>query len=275
MHKVVVYVTRGSELLVLSEPDHPEVGLQVPKGSVEPGETALQAAVRELEEESGLRLEGATFLGARDLERDVWQDRAQRWYAYWLEAPAGTPDAWTHRHSGQTFEYRWMPLEAPELAPSLGNRMDLFLPQLREAWINRHRAETRPKAAAYVTRGETVLVFRQVEAPEAGVQIPKGSIDPGESPEQAVLREVLEETGLALSAPRPLGEHLYRGVQRWHFFHLEAPPDTPDRWLHTVSGGPGDAGMLFECYFAPLEACGLDWGMDALLPELTRTHRGR
>jgi 8-oxo-dGTP pyrophosphatase MutT (NUDIX family) len=53
------------------------------------------------------------------------------------------------------------------------------------------------KVTAFVTRettgGRELLVFRH---PNAGVQLPAGTIEPGESPEDAVLREVWEETGL-------------------------------------------------------------------------------
>lgn len=54
------------------------------------------------------------------------------------------------------------------------------------------------KVTAFVTRetpyGGELLVFRH---PNAGVQLPAGTIEPGESPEDAVLREVKEETDLS------------------------------------------------------------------------------
>ncbi|MBG6166756.1 8-oxo-dGTP pyrophosphatase MutT (NUDIX family) [Labrenzia sp. EL_195] len=56
-HKAYVYLTCGSELLVFSEPDYPEVGLQVPGGTLDPGESYLQAARREFCEETGLSLD--------------------------------------------------------------------------------------------------------------------------------------------------------------------------------------------------------------------------
>jgi 8-oxo-dGTP diphosphatase len=56
-HKAYVYLTCGTELLVFSEPDHPEVGLQVPGGTLDPGESYLQAARREFSEETGLSLD--------------------------------------------------------------------------------------------------------------------------------------------------------------------------------------------------------------------------
>lgn len=53
------------------------------------------------------------------------------------------------------------------------------------------------KVTAFVTRetnhGLELLLFKH---PYAGIQIPAGTVDPDESPEKAVIREVKEETGL-------------------------------------------------------------------------------
>lgn len=56
-HKAYVYLTCGTDLLVFSEPDYPHVGLQVPGGTLDPGESYLQAARREFCEETGLSLD--------------------------------------------------------------------------------------------------------------------------------------------------------------------------------------------------------------------------
>ncbi len=58
-------------------------------------------------------------------------------------------------------------------------------------------AQFLPKVTAFVTRsgadGRQLLLFHH---PTAGIQIPAGTVEEGESPEAAVLREVAEETGL-------------------------------------------------------------------------------
>jgi 8-oxo-dGTP pyrophosphatase MutT (NUDIX family) len=63
------------------------------------------------------------------------------------------------------------------------------------------------KVTAFITRereGERQLLL--FEHPNAGVQIPAGTVEEGESPEQAVLREAAEETGLTgFSTLRYLG----------------------------------------------------------------------
>lgn len=69
INKVTSYVTRrrnGQAQMLVFEP--PGVGLQVPAGSVEPGEAFAAAAAREAREETGLRdLRYVTTLGAAEL----------------------------------------------------------------------------------------------------------------------------------------------------------------------------------------------------------------
>ena len=118
------------------------------------------------------------------------------------------------------------------------------------------------KVLAYVTRPRNgdveLLVFDHRDAPEAGIQVPAGTIEPGESPDVAAVRELREETGLANA--RPLGridvyEWEHPDTYCWHRRHVyqfEASPDTPDSWEHVVSAGDDDRGMTFVCRWLPL-----------------------
>ena len=105
------------------------------------------------------------------------------------------------------------------------------------------------KACAYVTRetGE-LLVF---EGPgHDGLQIPKGTLESGESPREALFREVREESGLtALHAPTHLATDVWtrRESKRYvrHFFHATVH-EPRDRWIHTVTDGGEEHGAEFE-----------------------------
>ncbi len=66
------------------------------------------------------------------------------------------------------------------------------------------RYQPRPGAYAILPRDERILVTYQA-APHYEFQLPGGGIDPGESPIQALHREVFEETGWRISTPRKLG----------------------------------------------------------------------
>ena len=64
----------------------------------------------------------------------------------------------------------------------------------------------RPRAGAYaiIDAGDGLLATFQ-EAPTPELQLPGGGIDPGEAPLAALHREVMEETGYGIHAPRRLG----------------------------------------------------------------------
>ncbi|MEP2919626.1 MAG: NUDIX domain-containing protein [Sulfitobacter sp.] len=62
----------------------------------------------------------------------------------------------------------------------------------------------RPGAYAILPIGRRFLITAQTSG-EIDLQLPGGGIDPGESPLQALYREVREEIGWSIAAPRRLG----------------------------------------------------------------------
>lgn len=63
---------------------------------------------------------------------------------------------------------------------------------------------TRPGAYAILPIKDKFLLTLQTQ-PKHDVQLPGGGIDPGESPLQALHREVIEESGWRIAKPRKLG----------------------------------------------------------------------
>ena len=64
----------------------------------------------------------------------------------------------------------------------------------------------RTGAYAILPLGDELLLTHQ-DAPEPEVQLPGGGVDPGESPVQALIREVYEETGWRIARTRRLGAY--------------------------------------------------------------------
>jgi 8-oxo-dGTP pyrophosphatase MutT (NUDIX family) len=130
---------------------------------------------------------------------------------------------------------------------------------------------------AYITRGDDLLVFKHVKYPEAGVQVPAGHPDEGESLESAVVREAEEETGLTgFKLLKYLGFKMYDlteqgyGFERRHFYHLVFDGETPEEWVHTEkhpSVGP-DPELDFLLYWVPIKEAKLYWDHGALLDSL-------
>ncbi|MEF8818226.1 MAG: NUDIX domain-containing protein [Haloferacaceae archaeon] len=113
------------------------------------------------------------------------------------------------------------------------------------------------KACAYITRDDAeLLVF---EGPEHdGLQIPKGTVEPGERPREAVYREAIEESGLAaFEAPRHLTTDVWtrRAGRRYvrSFYHARVH-EPRDAWTHTVTGAGEERGTEYEFFWVDLPA---------------------
>jgi 8-oxo-dGTP diphosphatase len=136
------------------------------------------------------------------------------------------------------------------------------------------------KVIAYIVRDRRVVVFLHADEPsidESGIQMPAGTIEPGELPAAAALREASEETGLTgLRIVDYLGATEYDMrpyqdvIQVRHFFHLAVDSDeVPERW-HAYEGGDGtSAPIRFELYWLPLrQAHVVSAGQAALIGRL-------
>lgn len=133
------------------------------------------------------------------------------------------------------------------------------------------------KACAYITRngGTELLVFQGPDYD--ALQIPKGTIEPGESPQTAVRREVAEESGLVVTDP--LREV---AIDRWtrqpgrtyvrYFYHFDVA-EPRDEWIHVVTGDGEETGQRFQYFWVTLPtdrpfALALDDHLSRLCQEL-------
>jgi 8-oxo-dGTP pyrophosphatase MutT (NUDIX family) len=134
------------------------------------------------------------------------------------------------------------------------------------------------KALCYVVRDGWLLVFRHTDYSyeEVGIQVPAGSIQPQETPENAALREAREETGFTqFRIVRKLGEITYDispyrfEIHHRHVFQLELTEPTPERWASQELHDGEQAPTNFECFWIPLETAHvLQSGQGALLGAL-------
>lgn len=126
-----------------------------------------------------------------------------------------------------------------------------------------HANPARLRATSYVTRNlrgqDEVLVFDYDAQPALGTHLPGGGVDPGERPDTAAIRKVIEETGVAGT----LGVVGTVGVQQTRYsngepcisvyFHIQTN-DPRDRWTHTMhgDGDAWDTGQSVTCRFVTL-----------------------
>lgn len=96
-NKVVAYITHGTKLLVFAHRDHADIGIQVPAGTLEPGENIEEAAHREAEEETGLtNLKTIAYLGQSDYDISELRPELHHRYFFHLEATGEVQAEWLH-----------------------------------------------------------------------------------------------------------------------------------------------------------------------------------
>lgn len=113
--------------------EHPEAGMQLVKGSIEPGEDVRAAALRELEEEAGI----ADTAIVRDLGTWNSEDNGHVWSLQLCTFTPRLPEQWVHRcadDGGQALRFFWYDLtQTPD---------DKWRPQFRRA-LDEIRERTR------------------------------------------------------------------------------------------------------------------------------------
>ena len=123
--------------------------------------------------------------------------------------------------------------------------------------------QSRRRVYAYITGPKGVLILAHPEHPEAGLQIPGGTVETDESPQEAVLREVCEETTLHnVTRPVLLGRHSFDmreyGIDEqqdaW-FYQMKVNQETADSWFHEERFGANQKlsePIPFRLYWAKL-----------------------
>jgi 8-oxo-dGTP diphosphatase len=128
----VIYQNRQGEMWVVLISTREGSVWGLPKGMIEKGEKPLEAALREVREESGLRGESVADLGYieywyRDSETKVLYHKFVHYYLLrWLEGDVAD-------HGWEVDEARWFPIEKAMDTISYENERKVLL-KAREAW---------------------------------------------------------------------------------------------------------------------------------------------
>jgi len=111
--------------------------------------------------------------------------------------------------------------------------------------------------------GPELLVF---EHPRAGIQIPKGTLEEGESHRDGVLRELAEETGVTdVEIVRSIGtwERLTTvagepQTHKWEVFELRPTTPLDEEWIHSAEGSEIERGLMLRCHWLKLDIFALE-----------------
>ena len=104
--KVCPVVFRDASMQQILAFEHPRSGVQLVKGFIEPGESPRAAALRELQEESGIDNTGVV----QDLGAFESGHRGHVWSLQLCTFPHKLPETWTHHcanDGGYDFRFFW------------------------------------------------------------------------------------------------------------------------------------------------------------------------
>ena len=109
--KVCPVVFRDASMRQILAFEHPQAGVQLVKGGIEPGENARAAALRELHEEAGI---SQTAI-AEDLGTWNSGEQGHVWSLHLCTFTPTLPESWTHRcedDGGHEFKFFWHDVNA-------------------------------------------------------------------------------------------------------------------------------------------------------------------
>ena len=218
----------------------------LPGGGVDHGEDPRDTLVREIREETGLAAEVGETAHVYSAHRPSMWRQGRRWdyqalrivYDAWV--PVDAPEPRVVEVDGSTVDVAWHPV-ADVLTGTLP------VTEIVSEALADHRPFRLQRLAVYalVRRSGDVLLTRisALGAHPGAWTLPGGGLDHGESPRDAVTREVREECGIACEVGDLLDVHdiHFEGTapsgrfEDFHGVHLVFRGNVPDRRSHAWS----------------------------------------
>lgn len=97
------------------------------------------------------------------------------------------------------------------------------------------------------------MVFKHKNIPEAGIQIPKGTVKEDEDTFSAVIREVQEETGIQrFEVEKLITEDYWEnddGAMHKRYFYKIVCNEMADEWEYNPTGGGEEEGITFQFFW--------------------------
>lgn len=199
-------IIRNGCILMAYHQREPRSFWALPAGSVEPGETLEQAAIRETREEVGLDVRILCKLFERPSS-----NRTETCFLAELVDENQSPVPGNSPEDFDITQVAWLPLRSMKNDRQVSLVWETIwdIPEL-PAQIN-----LRPRAAAAIVRDEQILMIRHIYEGRDYWTLPGGGLAANETYEQAAIRETMEECGLQIKITRYLFDRTYvYGLER-------------------------------------------------------------
>ena len=131
---------------------------------------------------------------------------------------------------------------------------------------------TRHRAFCYITSQDHIVLIAHIDYPNQKLQIPGGTIEAGEEPAEAALREAEEETGFkTLNLVRLLGDELYdmrefgrqEKIHGWFYQFTTDGFELGKTWRHDELHAHGGGGPIrYELSWYPINDMPPTFGRD-------------
>lgn len=248
---VIGIVQRGEQILMVQRRTrYRDLSWQFPAGVVKPGEDMHDQVQSEVFNETGVRCRVVRSLGARI--HDETKVLCHYFHCLYLDGEA------TNRDEKENSQVAWV--KARDVASYVTSSLYHEVAALLEE-IATETSEAGRVVLGVVLRGEKVLLVQRIEGIYQKPQwlLPGGGVEGEEADESAVVREVLEETGVACTPVEKLGERTHpqsgHTISYWlcRYETGSAAVEEPEKFFSVLWVSKEDAvSVLGEDLFEPV-----------------------
>jgi 8-oxo-dGTP pyrophosphatase MutT (NUDIX family) len=238
---VIGVVQKGDQVLMVQRRiRYRRLSWQFPAGVVKPGEDMQDKVLSEVVAETGVRCKVKRYLGAR-IHEDT-KVLCHYFHCTYLDGEAENLD------EKENSQVAW--IRAKDVTEYVTSSLYHEVAALLEN-ISHETRLTRRVVLGVVLNKEKILLVQKIDDLQKPLwQLPGGTVESSESDENAIAREILEETGITCAPVEKLGERTHpitrQQISYWRCNYLHGQPTVrePDKFFSVLWLSKEDAASL-------------------------------